>query len=210
MLRERIHIGIIEDELDVSESYQLLLNNDSAFSCTHIFATAEEAIINIPTLQLDVVLTDIGLPDKSGIDCIAYLKPRCPETEFLVCTSFEDTDSVFEALKAGATGYMVKSDSPSKLPAAITEVHNGGSPMSSHIARKVVVYFQLQKENTELEKLSFREQEILQFLSKGFRYKEIGAMLFISTETVRTHIRNIYQKLQVSSRTDALNKVFRK
>lgn len=209
-MERKIHVGIVEDELDIAENYQLHINRDSAYTCDHIFATAEEALCQIPKLQLDVVLADIGLPDKSGIECIAFLKPRCPQIEFLICTSFEDTDSVFEALKAGATGYMTKSDSLSKLMTAIAEVHNGGSPMSSHIARKVVSYFHLSKENTYLNTLSFREQEILQYLSKGFRYKEIADILFISIETVRTHIRNIYQKLQVSSRTDAINKAYRK
>lgn len=209
-MEKKILVGIVEDDQDIAESYQSHLNNGQVFSCAHIFATAEEAIAQIPDLKLDVVLIDIGLPYRSGIECIAYLKPRCPELEFLICTSFEDTDSVFEALKAGATGYMTKSDPIPKLLVAITEVYNGGSPMSSHIARKVVSYFQHDKEETVLEKLSFREQEILQYLAKGFRYKEIGTKLYISTETVRTHIRNIYQKLQVNSRTDALNKVFRK
>jgi len=205
-----IKVGIIEDEAEIANSLKLLINGSEGFSCTDTFETAKDAIERIPTLHLDVILTDIHLPDKTGIDCITELKPLCPNTQFLMCTSFEDTESVFKALKAGATGYMTKTTQPSKLLDAITEVYKGGSPMSSHIARKVVASFQEAQQNIELEKLSQREQEILLHLSKGLRYKEIADALFVSTETVRTHIRNIYQKLQVNSRTDALNKIFKK
>ena len=124
-------------------------------------------------------------------------------------TSFEDTESVFNALKVGATGYLTKTMQTTKILQALVDVHNGGSPMSSHIARKIVSSFHAQGPNKELEKLSVRETEILQYLSKGLRYKEIAAEMFLSVETVRTHIRNIYEKLQVNSRTDALNKVFK-
>ncbi|MEO8759869.1 MAG: response regulator transcription factor [Bacteroidia bacterium] len=206
----QITVGIIEDEKEISESMMSLINESEGFSCTHVFENAQQALDKIPTLKLDVVLTDIHLPDKSGIECIMELKPKCPNTQFLMCTSFEDTESVFKALKAGATGYLTKTTQPSKLLDAIVEIYKGGSPMSSNIARKIVASFSNVDENKELEKLSQREQEILQLLSKGLRYKEIGDKLFVSTETVRTHIRNIYQKLQVNSRTDALNKVFKK
>jgi RNA polymerase sigma factor (sigma-70 family) len=206
----QIKVGIIEDEIEISDSLKLLINGSEGFSCIDTFETAKEALEKIPALHLDVVLTDIHLGDKTGIDCVAELKPQCPDTQFLMCTSFEDTDSVFKALKAGATGYLTKTTQPSKLLDAIVEVYKGGSPMSSHIARKIVASFQETEKNTELEKLSQREQEILQLLSKGLRYKEIADKLSVSTETIRTHIRNIYQKLQVNSRTDALNKVFKK
>ncbi|MEO6884304.1 MAG: response regulator transcription factor [Bacteroidia bacterium] len=206
----QITVGIIEDEKEIGESMMSLINESEGFSCIHIFENAQQALDKIPTLKLDVVLTDIHLPDKSGIECIIELKPKCPNTQFLMCTSFEDTESVFKALKAGATGYLTKTTQPSKLLNAIVDIYKGGSPMSSHIARKIVASFSNTDYNKELEKLSQREQEILQLLSKGLRYKEIADKLFVSTETVRTHIRNIYQKLQVNSRTDALNKVFKK
>jgi RNA polymerase sigma factor (sigma-70 family) len=206
----QIKVGIIEDEAEIRESLQKLINGSEGFTCTHTFQTGAEALAGIPELNLDVVLTDIHLPDTTGIDCVIALKPICPSTQFLMCTSFEDTDLVFRALKAGATGYLTKTTQPSKLLDAIEEIHKGGSPMSGHIARKIVASFQETEKNAELEKLSQREQEILQLLSKGLRYKEIGDKLYVSTETVRTHIRNIYQKLQVNSRTDALNKVFKK
>lgn len=206
----QINVGLIEDEIEISESLKLLINGTSGFSCLHSFSTALKAITQIPELKLDVVLTDIHLPDKSGIDCIIELKPLCPQTQFLMCTSFEDIETVFKALKAGATGYLTKTTPPAKLLDAILEVYNGGSPMNSQIARKVVASFHTIEKNSELEKLSLREQEIVQLLSKGFRYKEISEKLFISLETVRTHIRNIYEKLQVNSRTEALNKAFPK
>jgi DNA-binding NarL/FixJ family response regulator len=205
-----IRVGIIEDEKEIRESLRILINGSEGFECLHVFSGAEEAVEKIPSLDIDVVLTDIHLADKTGIDCVVALKPLCTHTQFMMCTSFEDTEYVFKALKAGATGYLTKTTQPSKLLDAIVEVYNGGSPMSSQIARKVVASFQGSERNPELEKLSPREQEILHALMQGLRYKEIADKLFVSTETVRTHIRNIYQKLQVNSRTEALNKVFKK
>lgn len=205
-----IKVGIVEDEKQIRESLAMLINGSEGFSCVNTFANAEDAIEALPNLLLDVVLMDIHLPIKSGIECIAEVKPKCKNTQFLMCTSFEDTDSVFKALKSGATGYLTKTTQPSKILDAIIEVHKGGSPMSSNIARKVVASFQPADNNVELQKLSNREKEILDLLSKGLRYKEVADKLFLSTETVRTHIRNIYEKLQVNSRTEALNKVFPK
>ena len=204
-----VKVGIIEDEKEIRQSLQLLINGSEGFTCEHVFSNAEDAIANIPDLDLDVVLTDINLPGKSGIESIQELKPQCPKTNFLICTSFDDSENVFKALKAGATGYLTKTVQPSKLLDAIVDVYNGGSPMNSHIARKVVMSFNETQVNRELEKLSAREKDILELLSKGLRYKEIADRLFLSTETVRTHIRNIYGKLQVNSRTDALNKVYK-
>ena len=171
-------------------------------------AHLKEAIESIPFLKPNVVLVDINLPNKSGIDCIRELKPICSETQFLVSTSFEDTETVFSALKAGATGYLTKTIQSDKLLKSIVEVSSGGSPMSSHIARKVVDFFSVVKPTNEIEKLTEREVEILKQLSKGLRYKEIAEKLFISTETVRKHINNIYRKLQVQSSIEAINKVF--
>lgn len=205
-----INVGIIEDEKDIRNSLELLINGSEGFSCKHTYSSAEDAIKEIPSLKLDVVLTDINLPGKSGIDCIRELKSKCSETHFLICTTFEDSENVFNALKAGATGYLTKTTQPSKLLDAIVDAYNGGSPMSSHIARKVVNSFKVSDVNPELARLSNREKEILDLLSKGLRYKEIADKIFLSTETVRTHIRNIYEKLQVNSRTEAVNKVFPK
>lgn len=206
----KLKIGIVEDEKQIREGMAMLINGSEGFSCEHTFATAEEAIKAIPGLELDVVLMDIHLPGKSGIDCVAELKPLCSRTQFVMFTSFEDDESVFKALKVGAAGYLTKTTQPSKILDALLDVYKGGSPMSSHIARKVVGSFHHSEQNTELQKLSGREKEILEYLSKGFRYKEIADQLFLSTDTVRTHIRNIYEKLQVNSRTEALNKAYRK
>jgi DNA-binding NarL/FixJ family response regulator len=203
-----INVAIIEDQQDLRDMLVVLINGSSGFSCAGAFENAEDAITSIPLLNPDVVLVDIHLPGQSGISCVSKLKQHCAQTHFVMCTSLEDNESIFNALKAGAAGYISKSSSPLKILDAITDAYNGGAPMSSQIARKVVASFQPDKNaNPELQKLSVREQEILQYLSKGYRYKEISGFLFISIETVRKHIHNIYDKLQVNSRTDALNKV---
>lgn len=205
-----LSIAIIEDEKQIREGIFALINECEGFSCEHAFDNAEEAIKKIPSIKPDVVLVDIHLPGKSGIECIAELKPICKGTQFIIFTSFEDTESVFNSLKVGATGYLTKTTEPSKILDALLEVSRGGSPMSSQIARKIVNSFHVHDKNEELEKLTSREKEILDFLSKGYRYKEIANEIFLSTETVRTHIRNIYTKLQVNSRTEAINRVYPK
>lgn len=205
-----LSIAIIEDEKQIREGIFALINECEGFSCEHAFDNAEEAIKKIPSIKPDVVLVDIHLPGKSGIECIAELKPICKGTQFIIFTSFEDTESVFNSLKVGATGYLTKTTEPSKILDALLEVSRGGSPMSSQIARKIVNSFHVHDKNEELEKLTTREKEILDLLSKGYRYKEIANEIFLSTETVRTHIRNIYTKLQVNSRTEAINRVYPK
>lgn len=206
----KLSVGIVEDEKQIRESMAILINGSEGFYCESVFSSAEEALEKVPGSGLQVVLMDIHLPGMNGIECIAELKPKAPGVQFIMFTSFEDTESVFKALKVGATGYLTKTTQPSKILDAILDVYKGGSPMSSNIARKVVTSFHEQGANPELQKLSPREQEVLELLSRGFRYKEIADKLFLSTETVRTHIRNIYEKLQVNSRTEALNKVYYK
>jgi RNA polymerase sigma factor (sigma-70 family) len=206
----KLNIGIIEDEQKIREGLTDLINAEEQFNCEFTFSNAESALEQIPSLNLDVVLVDIHLPGKNGIECVAALKPICQQTQFVMITSFEDSESVFRSLQAGATGYLTKNAAPNKILESILEVYHGGSPMSSHIARKIVSSFSKFVVNEELEKLSVREKEILELLSEGYRYKEIAEQLFVSTETVRTHIRNIYVKLQVNSRTEALNKVYKK
>jgi DNA-binding NarL/FixJ family response regulator len=205
-----IKIGIVEDEKQIREGVSKLLNDSEGFICIEAFENGEEALKKIPLLNLDVVLMDIHLPGKTGIECVFELKEKCPKTQFMMFTSFEDTESVFNALKVGATGYLTKTTQPSKILDSIIDIYKGGSPMSSHIARKIVASFHLKENNKELEKLTNREKEILELLSNGYRYKEIADKLFLSTETVRTHIRNIYDKLQVNSKTEAINKAFPK
>lgn len=205
-----IKIGIVEDEKQIREGVSKLLNDSKGFICIESFENGEDALKKIPTLNLDVVLMDIHLPGKTGIECVSELKEKCPKTQFMMFTSFEDTESVFNALKVGATGYLTKTTQSSKILDSIIDIYKGGSPMSSHIARKIVASFHLKENNKELEKLTNREKEILELLSNGYRYKEIADKLFLSTETVRTHIRNIYDKLQVNSKTEAINKAFPK
>lgn len=205
-----IKVAIIEDEIEISNEIELLINESSGFVCVGVFETAEAAIKNIPQILPDVVLTDIHLNGKTGIECIESLKPNFPKIEFLMCTSYEDIETVFKALEAGASGYLVKSTKASVILDAIVDVMKGGAPMSSQIARKIVQSFHQIETNKELEKLSKREKEILDLLAKGYRYKQIADTLFVSSDTVRTHIYNIYQKLQVNSKTDAINKVFKK
>lgn len=201
-----IKVAIVEDEENIRESLQLLINGSEGFCCVQTFGSAVQALREIPFLDVDVVLTDINLPIMNGISLVSELKPRFPKIQFLMCTSFEDSETVFDALKAGATGYLTKTTQASKILDGIVEVYNGGSPMSSEIARKIVTFFHAPPKNASFNLLSNREQEILLLLSKGLRYKEIADKLFLSTETVRTHIRNIYDKLQVNSRTEAINK----
>ena len=207
-MKSDLKIAIIEDEKSIRDNIALLLESHKGFEVIGMFATGEDAIINIPLINPDVVLVDINLPNMSGIDCIKELKPICSNTQFLVSTSFEDTETVFNALKAGATGYLTKTIQSEKLLKSIVEVTNGGSPMSSHIARKVVDFFSFVKPGKDIEKLTERELQILKLLSQGLRYKEIAENTFISTETVRKHINNIYRKLQVQSSIEAINKVF--
>ena len=205
-----IKVVIVEDHKEIREMLCILVKGSSGFVFLEAFENAEDAMTQIPNLNPDVVLVDIHLPQQSGIQCVIHLKSLCPQMQFVMCTSLEDTDTIFAALKAGANGYITKSTSPAKLLEAITEVYQGGSPMSAQIARKVVGAFQKNTlPNPAFESLSQREQEILTLLSKGFRYKEIAEKLFISLETVRTHVRNIYEKLQVNSRTEAINKAFK-
>jgi DNA-binding NarL/FixJ family response regulator len=152
-------------------------------------------------------LFDVNLPGMSGIDCIQRLKILHPRMQMMVLTVYDNTDTIFQALKAGATSFLLKSTPPEKVIEAIEDVFNGGSPISSQIARKVIEAFTVkEKTNEYFQELSKREQEILEQLSKGYRYKEIADQLFLSIETVRTHIRNIYEKLQVNSRVEALKK----
>jgi DNA-binding NarL/FixJ family response regulator len=206
-----IRVAVIEDQEHTRIMLSSLIGARTGYECVGTFDSAEEAIKKVPALNPDVALVDVHLPGMSGTQCVGKLKPGNPGTQFIMCTSLEDTETIFSALQAGATGYLTKSTPPDKILEAITDAYNGGSPMSSQIARKVISFFQQKPEkNKELDKLSTREQEILDYLAKGYRYKEIASVLFINIETVRKHIHNIYDKLQVNSRTDALNKVFPK
>jgi len=204
-----ISLVIVEDDQEVLKGLLQLLNFSEELEVIDSFSNAEEFLENIDELSLDVVLMDIGLPKMNGIECVEMVKQKKPEVQFLMYTNFEDDQKVFDALRAGANGYVVKNANIQSIIQSISEVYRGGSPMSRSIARKVIESFHSTGLKDIKYNLSKRESEILQLLAKGFRYKEIADKLFISTETVRTHIRNIYSKLQVQSRTDAINKYFK-
>jgi DNA-binding NarL/FixJ family response regulator len=171
------------------------------------FGDAETALQQLSIHPVELALFDIELPGMNGIDCIQRLKMIHPSIQIMVLTVYDNADTVFNAIKAGASSYMLKNTAPEKIIEAINELSEGGSPMSSQIARKVIEAFQVKaKINDYFQQLSRREQEILEQLSRGYRYKEIADKLFISMETVRTHIRNSYEKLQVNSRVEALKK----
>ena len=171
------------------------------------FADAETALAQLTIRPVEIALFDVQLPGMSGIECMHKLKTIHPRMQMMVLTVYDNADTIFDALKAGASSYILKNTPPEKIIEAIQELYNGGSPISSQIARKVIEAFQVkEKSNEYFQTLSRREQEILEQLSRGFHYKEIADKLFIGFETVRSHIRHIYEKLQVNSRVDALKK----
>ena len=209
--QEPIRIAVVEDDKTVREGLQMLLNGSPGFTCVAAYGNGEDAVAGLPEVNPDVVLMDINLPGISGIECILALKEQKVPMQFIMLTVFEDADDIFHSLSAGATGYLLKQTPPAKLLEAIQDVYRGGSPMSGEIARKVVQSFQHPVPNyASANSLTKREDEILSYLVKGYFYKEIAGLLFISVETVRTHIRNIYEKLQVRTRSEAILKYLNK
>jgi DNA-binding NarL/FixJ family response regulator len=206
-----INVGIVEDNKKIREGLATLIDGSEGFRCRAIYETAEEALRKFPLENPDVVLMDINLPGISGIECLIKLKEILPNVQVMMLTVYEDDDLIFKSLVAGATGYILKRTPPVELLEAIKEIHGGGSPMSDQIARKVVQAFQqMGKSAKETENLSEREVEILGYLSKGYQDKEIADKLFLSVKTVRTHLRNIYKKLHVRSRIEAVLKYLQK
>jgi DNA-binding NarL/FixJ family response regulator len=214
-----ISIGIVDDNKDIRSALEQIILMADGYVLVGSFAGAEEALAKIPLVKPDVVLMDINLGDgESGIDCVRQLKPQHPEILFMMCTVYEEDEKIFQALTAGANGYILKKTAPGKLLEAIRELHEGGAPMSSQIARKVVNAFQsgatasdtstTGNQGKPINVLSNRENEILELLSRGLLYKEIAARLFISQETVRKHVYHIYEKLHVNNRVEAINKFF--
>jgi len=202
-----IKVVIIEDIKEIREGLQMLIDGSDGFMCAQTYRNGEEALEKLPTICPDVALMDINLPGINGIEVVRRLKSQGCHTQFIMSTVYEDDESIFESLKAGASGYLLKKTPPTKILDSITEVYQGGSPMSGQIARKVIASFQHKDSIDESEILTQREKEILKSLSKGLRYKEIACEFNIGMETVRSHARNIYEKLQVQSRTEAINKV---
>jgi DNA-binding NarL/FixJ family response regulator len=198
-------VAVVEDNQGLRQQLVQILNSAPDIRCVGAFSSAEEALKEIPARKPDVVLMDIKLPGMSGIECVVELKTIMPALQIIMVTVYEDSERLFRALKAGANGYLVKSSPPKQLLEAVRDVYSGGSPMSSHIARKVVQHFHLLgPSSAEAENLSPREQQVLALLASGFIYKEIGDKLKIGVETVRTHVKSICQKMHVRNRLEAV------
>jgi DNA-binding NarL/FixJ family response regulator len=199
-----ITVSIVEDDRDTRETLATLLDGTGQVRCLGRYGSAEDALRGIPGENPQVALVDINLPGMSGIDCVAKLKSQLPALQVLMITTYEERDLIFNSLRAGASGYLLKNMSHVELAQAVEQVHAGGAPMSMQIARKVVDHFhQIKKPVSEVETLTQREQEILALLAQGDFYKEIGEKLGISLNTVKTHLHVIYEKLHVQSRTEA-------
>src|SRR5512137_1550710 len=202
-----VNIAIVEDNAGVRENWAKLLSAEPGFKCVAACDTGEAALKRLPACGADVVLMDINLPGMSGIECTARLKEKLPQTQILMVTVYADNEHVFEALKVGASGYLLKCTEPSELTRSIAEVTRGGAPMTGQIARQVIAAFRRPTADAVAEaRLTHREEEILDRLAQGFGNKEIAARLGTSVETVRTQVRHIYEKLHVHSRTEAAAK----
>ena len=204
-----ITVSIVEDNEQLRTTLARVLNRADGFSCVSQYANAEDALKDLPQIKPDVVLMDINLPGMNGVECVRQLKKILPGVQIIMLTVYEDTENIFDALAAGASGYLLKRTTGSELLEAIKEVLHGGSPMTAHIARKVVQSFQKNAPAQPAENLSEREQQVLDLLSHGLMYKEIADKLQISYETVHTYIRRIYEKLRVRTRTEAVAKFLR-
>ncbi len=206
-----ITVSIVEDNDQLRGTLARVLDRSDGFKCSSTYPSAEEALKGLPKTTPDVVLMDINLPGINGVECVRQLKALLPKTQVIMLTVYEDTDNIFNALAVGAAGYLLKRTKTEELLEAIREVNRGGSPMTTHIARKVTQSFQKFTPSPQAtENLSQREQEVLDCLSQGFLYKEIAEKLGISYETVHTYIRRIYEKLQVRTRTEAVAKFLRR
>jgi len=206
-----IQIAIVEDDQGLRESLAALIRREPRLRCVGEYATAEAALVDIPVKRPHAVLVDINLPGMSGIELVAKLKAKMPKLQLMMITMYEDCDQIFASLQAGATGYLLKRSRPDEIVQAIEQMHVGGSPMSPEIARKVVSFFHKSSERSSgVDQLTKRETEILSQLAKGYMYKEIADNMGIGMETVRTHLQNIYGKLHVHSRTDAVVKFLNK
>lgn len=199
-------ISIVEDDVKLAQLLKMIIDADVSLSVQGVYTNGTEALKTIPNTPTDVVLMDIQLPDYTGIELVSLLKKEMNHISFIMNTSFEEDDKIFESLKAGASGYMLKSDAPEKIIESIKEVISGGAPMSTIVAKKVIQFFNkpnIAKE--KLENITEKENELLNLLSKGFLYKEIAMQMNIGIDTVKKHCGNIYKKLHVSNRTEAIN-----
>jgi DNA-binding NarL/FixJ family response regulator len=199
-----IKLGIVEDSRTTREGLETIINLSPDFRCVCSCDTAEKALVQLPKHTPEVVLMDIQLPGMSGIECVARLKKLLPDTQVIMVTVYEDPDRIFSALRNGASGYLLKRSTPEQVLTAIRDVQHGGAPMSGEIARKVILHFRDQTTAAaEVEKLTTREREVLELVAEGFINKEIAERLGVSVEAVRWHLKHIYVKLHVRSRTEA-------
>ncbi|SMC32896.1 response regulator transcription factor [Moheibacter sediminis] len=203
-----ISIAIVEDDRHYNNALKKIIDYDSALSCVGQFYNGYETLRNLVGISPDIVLIDIKLPDKTGIELVSELKPIMEKTQFIMCTSFEDDKHIFDALKAGASGYLAKGESLQKIIASIKECHSGGAPMSFGIANRVLQFFrQEDRKKPYLEELTKTENEVLEMLSRGMLYKEIADQKNVSIDTIKKQAGSIYRKLHVCNKTEAINKL---
>lgn len=203
-----ISIAIVEDERNYNNALKKVINYQEDMKVVAQFFNGNDALKNLSDISPDVVMMDIQLQDMLGIEIIEKLRKEMPKTQFIMCTSFEDDDKIFNSLKAGATGYLIKGESMDKILFSIRDVYNGGAPMSFSIARKVLNHFERKSPEIKgFDELTEREKEILELLSQGLLYKEIADQKFISIDTVKKHVGNIYRKLHVNNKVEAINKL---
>jgi DNA-binding NarL/FixJ family response regulator len=203
---DRIRVAIIDDDVALRNGLRWMIEHAEGFTCTGAFSGCEEALVKLETDPPDVVLMDIGMPGKSGIECVGSVKERFPDIQVLMLTVYSDEEKIFQSLRAGAVGYLLKKTPSDRLLSSIRDACAGGAPMSSEIARKVLNYFQQPRPAALTSSLSAREVDVLEALIEGHSYKAIAEKLFLSVHTVRFHLHNIYAKLHVSSRAEAVAK----
>ena len=205
-----ITVSIVEDIDDVRNGLAGIIRMSEGFIVLNSFASAEEALPALISSPPDIVIMDINLPGMNGIDCIRQARIKNPQIQFMMFTIYENSDTVFDALEAGATGYLLKNSSPAKIVESLRELYEGGSPMNAEIAKKLVTRFQKKASTLDEYHLTPKEHEVLQLMSKGYLYKEIAAELNNTVNTIKQHIRHIYEKLHVQNKAEAINKVFLK
>lgn len=202
-----VSVSIIEDDKHYREGLKTLIDGSDYFKVLHLYPSAEVALPHIKSHPPEIAIVDIKLPGKSGVELIAAVKDVLPDTLCMVCSFYDDDEYVFNALKNGASGYILKDSMPKQIIESLKELHQGGAPMSRYIAKKVITTFQARKSHPKLSELSERENEILQLVATGLIVKEVADKLFLSTHTVTKHLKNIYNKLHVNNRVEAVNRL---